>query len=163
MGTNAGTSNAPSGPVTELDVRPGIASGGEPFRMIMDAAEALPPGGVLRIRSPFDPTPLHRVLGGLGFSHVVREHAPDDWQTDYWRPDAPEPLVLDVRGLAPPEPLERTLATLAELPGDRPLLQINDRVPAFLLPLLDERGYRYSIGEDERGTLTRIWREDAAS
>ncbi|MGE3141272.1 MAG: DUF2249 domain-containing protein [Thermoleophilia bacterium] len=149
--------------MTELDVRPVIASGGEPFRMIMDAVEGLPPDGVLRIRSPFEPTPLHRVLAGRGFSNIVREHAPGDWQTDYWRPGATGPLVLDVRGLAPPEPLERTLATLEEIPGDRPLLQINDRVPAFLLPLLDERGYRYSIDEDERGTLTTIWRESATS
>lgn len=162
MGSIAGTSNAPSGPVTELDVRPVIAAGEEPFRMIMDAVEGLPPGGVLRVRSPFDPKPLHRVLAGLGFSSSVRENAADDWQSDYWRPDASEPVVLDVRGLAPPEPLERTLAALAELPDDRRLLQVNDRVPAFLLPLLDERGYRYSIGEDERGKLTTIWREAGA-
>lgn len=70
--------------------------------------------------------------------------------------------MLDVRGLAPPEPLERTLATLEDLPDGRPLLQINDRAPAFLFPLLDERGYRYRINEDERGTLTHIWREDTA-
>ncbi len=162
MGASTDTSSAPSGPVTELDVRPVIADGGEPFRMIMDAVEGLPPGAVLRIRSPFDPRPLHRVLGGLGFSSSPRELAPDDWQTDYWRPEVPDPLVLDVRGLAPPEPLERTLATLAELADDRRLLQINDRVPAFLLPLLDERGYRYRIDEDERGTLTTIWRDGGA-
>ncbi|MCB0872920.1 MAG: DUF2249 domain-containing protein [Thermoleophilia bacterium] len=162
MGASADSPNTPAGPVTDLDVRPVIASGEEPFSMIMEAVEGLPPGGVLRIRSPFDPQPLHRVLRDRGFSNQVFEHAPDDWQTDYWRPGAPEPLVLDVRGLAPPEPLERTLATLEDLPDGRPLLQINDRAPAFLFPLLDERGYRYRINEDERGTLTHIWREDTA-
>ena len=67
--------------------------------------------------------------------------------------------MLDVRGLQPPEPLERTLEALEDMPAGRALLQVNDRVPAFLLPLLDERGYRYRIGEDARGTLVTIWRE----
>lgn len=162
MSTDAGVPAPSAAPVTEVDVRPVLAAGEEPFRMIMDAAKALPPGAVLRIRSPFDPTPLHRVLAGLGFSRSVREREAGDWESDYWRPEASEPVVLDVRGLAPPEPLERTLAALAELEPDDVLLQINDRVPAFLLPLLDERGYRYRIAEDARGTLTTIRRGDTA-
>ncbi len=151
------------GPRTELDVRPILAAGGEPYSMIMEAVEHLAPGGTLVLRSPFDPTPLHRVLAGLGFSHATREGAPGDWETEYRRSDEEAPLVLDVRGLRPPEPLERTLEALEDLPAGRSLLQLNDRVPAFLLPLLDERGYRYRIGEDERGTLVTIWREDGAS
>jgi uncharacterized protein (DUF2249 family) len=147
----------PSGPVTEVDVRPVIAAGGEPFRMIMDAVGALAPGAVLRIRSPFDPRPLHGVLEGLGFARRVTERGEDDWESDYWRAGEEAPVVLDVRGLAPPEPLERTLALLETLPCGRALLQVNDRVPAFLLPLLDERGYRYLVGADERGALTTIW------
>jgi len=71
-------------------------------------------------------------------------------------------IVLDVRGLTPPEPMERTLAALTDLPPGGRLLQINERVPVFLLPLLDERGYGYSVAEDARGTLITIWAlEDA--
>lgn len=146
-----------------LDVRPVLAAGGEPFTLIMDAVKGLAPGEVLALRTTFDPTPLHRVLAGHGLSRATRERAPDDWETLYWRPGEEPPLLLDVRGLQPPEPMERTLAALDDLPAGRALLQLNDRVPAFLLPLLDERGYRYRIGEDERGTLVTIWREPAAS
>jgi uncharacterized protein (DUF2249 family) len=162
MSTNGDVATPPARVVTEVDVRPAIAAGDPPFRMIMRAVEEMAPGAVLRIHSPFDPKPLHGVLEGLGFSRRVRRRGEDDWESDYWRPDEREPLVLDVRGLAPPEPLERTLAALEELPDGDALLQVNDRVPAFLLPLLDERGYVYRIGEDERGTLTTIWRERAA-
>lgn len=151
------------GPRTELDVRPTLAAGGEPYSMIMEAVNRLGPHETLVLRSPFDPTPLHRVLAGMGFSHTTRELGPDDWVTEYARQDEEAPLVLDVRGLLPPEPLERTLEALEGMPAGRPLLQVNDRVPAFLLPLLDERGYRYRIGEDERGTLVTIWREDGPS
>ncbi len=147
----------------ELDVRPVLAAGGEPFTVIMDAVTGLPPGEALVLRTPFDPAPLHRVLAGKGFARVTRERAADDWETTYWREGEVGPLTLDVRGLAPPEPMERTLAALDDLPDGRALLQVNDRVPAFLLPLLDERGHHYRIGDDERGTLVTIWRERGAS
>ncbi len=159
----AAPSAPPEGrPGIELDARPVIAGGGEPFALIMDSVKGLAPGEILALRSPFDPTPLHRVLAGHGFSRTTRERAPGDWETRYWREGDPPPLVLDVRGLQPPEPMERTLVALESLPDGAALLQLNDRVPAFLLPLLDERGYRYRIGEDERGTLVTIWREPAA-
>ncbi len=58
-------------------------------------------------------------------------------------------IVLDVRGLEPPEPMVRTLAALESLPDAATLVQINVRVPRFLLPLLDERGFAYEIREQE--------------
>ena len=128
-----------------LDVRPTLAAGGEPYTVIMDAVKGLAPGEALALRSPFDPTPLHRVLAGLGFSRATRERGRRTGRPSTGartrrapRPRRPRP--------APPEPIERTLAALESLPAGRALLQVNDRVPAFLLPLLDERGYRYRIG-----------------
>ena len=56
-------------------------------------------------------------------------------------------LVLDVRGLEPPEPMVRTLAALEDLPADGTLVQVNVRVPEFLLPRLEERGFVYEIRE----------------
>lgn len=159
------TSDAPAAGSARvpLDVRPVLAEGGEPYRLIMDTIDGLAPGETLVLHTPFDPAPLHRVLAGLGFSRSTRELAPGDFETDYWRPGEVPPLVLDVRGLQPPEPMERTLAALEELPAEQALVQLNDRVPAFLLPLLDERGHRYRIGADERGTVVTIWRPRAAS
>lgn len=67
-------------------------------------------------------------------------------------------IELDVRGLTPPEPIERTLARLEAMHADDRLVQINERVPAFLFPLLDARGYRYRVdARDPRGTVTTIW------
>lgn len=146
-----------------LDVRPVLADGGEPYRLIMDAVDGLAPGEALALRTPFDPVPLHRVLAGFGFSRSTCELAAGDFETEYWRPGDPAPLELDVRGLQPPEPMERTLAALDDLPAERALVQLNDRVPAFLLPLLDERGYRYRIETDDRGTVVTIWRPRVAS
>ncbi|MEW6583401.1 MAG: DUF2249 domain-containing protein [Actinomycetota bacterium] len=170
--TDAPTGAPPAGaPRRDLDVRPVLAAGQEPFSLIMEAVETLPDGAVLALRAPFEPKPLHRVLGAKGFAHSATELAEGDWETLYWRadgdaapaapaaaPSAEAEVVLDVRGLQPPEPMERTLAALESLPPGGTLVQINDRVPAFLLPLLDERGYGYAITQDDRGTITTIRR-----
>jgi len=68
---------------------------------------------------------------------------------------------LDVRNLEPPEPLVRTLEALEGLPNDSVLLQINMRVPQFLLPILRERGFHFTIDEShENEVQVRIWRND---
>jgi TusA-related sulfurtransferase len=61
--------------------------------------------------------------------------------------------VLDVRGLEPPEPMIRTLTALETLPAEQELLQINERVPQFLLPILAERGYGYEVDESRAGEV----------
>ena len=63
--------------------------------------------------------------------------------------DRDDVVVLDVRGLEPPEPMVRTLAALETLPADATLVQINVRVPQFLLPQLDQRGFAYEVREQE--------------
>ncbi len=65
-------------------------------------------------------------------------------------------VVLDVRGLEPPEPMVRTLAALEELAPGRTLVQLNVRVPRFLLPMLEDRGYSYEIRE-QGPTLVRTF------
>lgn len=167
----------PGAPRLLLDVRPQLAAGEEPFATIMQAAARLGDGEVLVLRSPFDPTPLHAVLARKGFLRSTRELAAGDFETSYWqgpsgdpeegeRQDPPETgqpptgmRVLDVRGLLPPEPLERTLAALEALPAGEALVQVNERVPIFLLPELEERGYTYRLGHDDRGVLVTMWRE----
>lgn len=62
-------------------------------------------------------------------------------------------VILDVRGMEPPQPLIATLEALEELPPNGTLLQINVRVPRFLLPQLKERGWRWDIREQEDGPV----------
>ncbi|HET7599345.1 MAG TPA: DUF2249 domain-containing protein [Gemmatimonadales bacterium] len=196
----------PGAEEVELDVREDLRAGREPFSTIMAAVRALPRGGVLRLRTIFEPVPLYGVLGRRGLVHHTARHAPDDWSVWFWhaptsgdptsgpvhprRPSAAsppgeaasQPLVggspgdsdsppergagrasdevwLDVRGLEPPEPMVRTLAALESLPPGRVLVQVNVRVPQFLLPVLAERGYAFEVDES-RGdhVLVRIRR-----
>lgn len=65
-------------------------------------------------------------------------------------------VVLDVRGLEPPEPMVRTLEALERLPAGKTLVQINHRVPRFLLPQLEARGFVYEVHEQPDG-LVRVF------
>lgn len=65
-------------------------------------------------------------------------------------------IVLDVRGMEPPEPMVRTLAALEELPPGNVLLQINERIPKFLLPKLHDLGFTYEIRK-QGDTLVRVF------
>lgn len=66
--------------------------------------------------------------------------------------------TLDVRELGPPEPLTETLESLVSLPDETMLVQRNDRVPQFLFPKLDDRGYEYDTVEVGDEVVTAIWK-----
>lgn len=73
-------------------------------------------------------------------------------------------VVLDVRGLEPPEPMQRTLEALETLADGAVLVQVNVRVPHFLLPILEERGFDYELFQpNPERVVVRIWRASPAA
>jgi uncharacterized protein (DUF2249 family) len=146
--------------VVEVDVREDLRSGKEPFSRIMAALKDVPEGGVLALRAIFEPVPLYAVLARQGFTHYTERLAADDWKVWFYGERGPEAdpsvVVLDVRELEPPEPMVRTLAALEELPPGGTLVQLNVRVPQFLLPRLEERGFTYEIRE-QAPDLVRVF------
>jgi len=69
-------------------------------------------------------------------------------------------VSIDVRGLEPPQPMERILAALNRLQSGQRLLVIHERRPMFLFPRLAERGFSYEINEEETGkVILRIWKQ----
>lgn len=175
------------GAVVEVDVREDLRNGLEPFSRIMAAVDAMGPDEVLLLRATFEPAPLFRVLGKRGLEHHSVSHASDDWSVWFYRPTAGDALAtstsatptsaaptaapaatrppaggeirLDVRGLEPPEPMVRTLEALETLPAGAVLVQHNDRVPQFLLPILAERGFHHEVETTASdGVLVRITR-----
>lgn len=168
-----------SATVVELDVRDDLRSGREPFSRIMKSVAALGRDEVLRLRAIFEPVPLFAVLEKRGFAHESQAHTRDDWSVWFWRssdgqstadgtitatdldppPDDATTTYIDVRGLSPPEPMMRTLVALETLPRGHTLIQINNRVPQLLLPMLAEHGFACDIDESRVDhVLVRIWR-----
>jgi uncharacterized protein (DUF2249 family) len=166
----------PASAVVEVDVREDLRAGREPFSRIMAARSEVPPGGALRVRAIFEPVPLYSVMERQGLTHHAEQLGPDDWVVWFYETSAgdtaadvasEEPsaqasdqpddvVILDVRGLEPPEPMVRTLAALEALPADATLVQINVRVPEFLLPQLEQRGFTYEVRKQERD-LVRLF------
>ncbi|MHB1052813.1 MAG: DUF2249 domain-containing protein [Thiobacillus sp.] len=68
-------------------------------------------------------------------------------------------IVLDVRGLEPPEPLVKVMDALETLsPGDR-LRMVHDREPYPLYGILQEDGYQYRTETFADGRVEIvIWR-----
>lgn len=148
-----------------LDARPLLAAGEEPFGAIMGRLRELRPGEVLVVQAPFEPAPLIRLMGERGWRthgswegdafHAAFERPLDLGELPAAPPKerlsrGPDGLVLDVRGLEPPEPMRLVLATL-EQPDALPLTVLHHREPALLFPRLAERGLRWEVtrrGED---------------
>jgi len=159
----------------ELDVRPILRNGGEPFGEIMGAITRLQPGQGLKLLATFKPTPLFSVLGSKGFSHEAREIGGGDWEV-LFRPaegaakseppvaapaqdtaEWPEPAQhLDNRDLDPPEPMVRILAATEELKKGEVLSALLCREPIFLLPELAKRGHAWRGGFESDGKTYKI-------
>jgi TusA-related sulfurtransferase len=63
-------------------------------------------------------------------------------------------LILDNRGLEPPQPMMRTLDALEKLEVGEKLKIINDRRPMFLYEQLDELGYKHTTEPNDDGSFT---------
>jgi len=158
----------------DVDVRPILRAGGEPFSVIMQAVEGLQPGQGVRLFATFKPIPLFGVMGSRGFSHEAVELDDGEWEV-LFRPTgagfAPPPthpdrvdavawpapsIDLDNRDLDPPEPMARILeATERLLPGEV-LSALLLREPRFLFPELTRRGHQWRGDFDAKRTTYRI-------
>ncbi|MGL9621089.1 DUF2249 domain-containing protein [Bradyrhizobium sp. U531] len=148
----------------DVDVRPILRAGGEPFSVIMAALARLAPGEGLRLYAPFKPVPLFDVMASKGFAHREAELEGGEWEIRFMPDNAsletaepaadapgdenwPEPSVhLDNRDLDPPEPMVRILAALEQLAPGQTLHALLSREPVFLFRELSRRGHQWRGG-----------------
>ncbi len=163
--------------IVELDLRDELRAGQPPLPRIMAAAATMPPGGVLHLRTPFQPRPLFTLLGQQGFLHHTHPFAEDDWSCWFWRAETPPatrldqveepspeiaPGLLDLRRMPPPEPLLVILERVAHGgEGFDALLPFN---PTLLHALLAEQGWQATVVEEgsDGAVRMRIERRSAA-
>lgn len=68
-------------------------------------------------------------------------------------------IRLDLRGLQPPEPMERVLDALSHLePGDRVMMLI-EREPRPLFRILLDNGYQYGVQFKDGVYQVLIWED----
>jgi uncharacterized protein (DUF2249 family) len=157
----------------DLDVRPTLRAGGEPFEEIIAAVNTLKPGEGLRLFATFKPTPLFHVLGAKGFTHVARELDGGEWEVLFTPPDAPAASAtaptpsdtsdwppaaqhLDNRDLDPPEPMVRILETVETMAQGEVLSALLCREPIFLFPELAKRGHGWRGAFEADGKTYKV-------
>lgn len=164
----------------DLDMRPTLRAGQEPFAAIMAATDALQPGQSLRLYATFRPVPLYTVMSNRGFSYQELALPQGEWEVIFTPLSAPsemdlsvgsspsantwpDPVVsLDLADLPPPEPMIRILdAVEAMAPGDV-LFAVLSREPLFLFPELAMRHHEWVGNFDATGTFYRIMIRKAA-
>lgn len=160
----------------ELDVRPVLRAGGEPFQQIMDTVKSLAPGQGLRLFATFKPTPLLSMLGSQGYTHHAEQLAGGEWRVDFTpsgdaaaKPTAAAPASadpngtwpapareLDNRDLDPPEPMVRILAATETMAQGEVLSALLCREPVFLFQELAKRGHVWRGAFDADGKAYRV-------
>jgi len=159
----------------DVDVRPILRAGGEPFEQIMEAVNVLKPGEGLRLFATFKPTPLLHVLGSKGFTHVAKELDGGEWEVVFSPSGTPptneasvgttahndtlwpEPIKnLDNRELDPPEPMVKILATAETMQPGEVLAALLRREPLFLFPELAKRGHSWRGGFEADGKTYKV-------
>lgn len=157
----------------ELDVRPLLKSGSDPFKAIMTAVDGLAPGQPLKLIATFRPVPLFSVMAGRGYAYLDRPLDNGDWEVlftpegqvneirvsagdtglDAW----PDPArQIDLTDLDPPEPMVRILATVEKMDAGEVLFALLTREPLFLYPELAKRGHKWAGNFDVTGETYRI-------
>lgn len=159
--------------VTSLDVRPSLAKGDDPFKIIMAALEILQEGFTLEIINTFEPTPLIKIVNSKGYVSMVKNE--DGVIYTYFLKSAVvkkessngnlvfkvsiEELEkektscknqvheVDVRDLEMPLPMVTILKELEKLKIGDALYIHHKKTPQYLLPELAERNFKTYIAE----------------
>jgi uncharacterized protein (DUF2249 family) len=153
--------------LVQLDVRPTLDSGEDPFNIIMKAIKVLKEEETLQIINTFEPIPLIRKLESKGYES--RTERPEEGvvhtyfkkNTTKWVDNEVEEKVkkspvnfeeqlatfgdkikkIDVRELEMPEPMVTILKEIETLEEGQALYVDHKKIPQFLLPELEQRNF----------------------
>lgn len=162
------------GQLVQLDVRPVLAGGTDPFHLIMEKISGLKEGQILEIINTFKPAPLMTVLQKQGFSSYAELINDQLVHTYFYKEPASAPtqsvnepegeswdelmlrfadklMILDVRELDMPQPMLTILGAVDALQEEQAIFVYHKKLPVFLLPELAERKLRYRINEISPG------------
>ena len=167
--------------VIQMDVRPTIKAGNDPFKEIMAAIKTLPQNAVLEIINVFEPIPLINNLHDKGFVSFTERPNEGEVHTFFKKTgqtkveDTPKQKhtelsafelkvaefgenikTIDVRELEMPMPMATILSEIETIPENHGLYVHHKRIPQFLLPELEKRGYSILSNEVDKENLNLL-------
>ncbi len=166
--------------IVELDVRPVLEGGVDPFEIIMAKLKSMDEGHTLKIINTFEPIPLLNILKTKGYVyeterpeagivHTYLEKSGDEVKsktgdlqvTDLSFEEAAEKFVgkmkeVDVRDLEMPMPMVTILQEIEGLNEGEALYVHHKKLPQFLIPELEQRNYKWVSKEIDNLNLKLI-------
>lgn len=155
-----------------LDVRPILEKGVDPFNIIMDTIKKMDTEKQeLLIINTFEPIPIINILKKKGFSSIAERMGGGEVHTTIFKLSedlgntSEKPRLegftyseaekiyygklveIDVRPLEMPLPMVTILEELEKLPNDCALFVRHKKLPQYLIPELEERGWEFASQE----------------
>ncbi len=169
--------------LTTLDVRPILAGGTDPFQAIMTSLKEIPSDGTLLVINSFEPIPLLNKLKTQGYAYTVER--PKDGSVHSYiyksgeaiqekKVEAAEKMTfvqalekytglmkdIDVRHLEMPMPMVTILEEVELLEEGKALYVNHKRLPQYLIPELETRGFLFAANEiDDDNTKLIIYKK----
>jgi len=167
--------------IVDLDVRPILEGGVDPFKAIMAALKTLDDKHTLRIINTFEPIPLLNILTKKGYdfetirpeegivhtylekSNILPEEIANEAEEEIEftydsiiKKYVGKMKEIDVRDLEMPMPMVTILEELEHLDTNTALFVNHKKLPQYLLPELKDRNYKWVSKEIAEGDLKLI-------
>ena len=167
--------------IEELDVRPILAGGIDPFDAIMEKLKTMDEWHTLKIINTFEPIPLLNILKKKGYAYVTErpeagvvwtymekadEHLDKKKKTETESDQlvfeeieeqfAGKMREIDVRPLEMPMPMVTVLEEIEGLREGEALFVHHKKLPQYLLPELEERNFRWASQDIDESNIKLI-------
>ena len=168
--------------IVTLDVRPILSGGADPFDEIMKTIKGMKEEETLLIINTFEPVPLLNILQKRGYIYQTERPEPGIVHCFLQKSGQATPIdevkevkgnetndfnaieirfkekltEIDVRNLEMPMPMVATLEALEKLKEGEALYVNHKRLPRYLLPELENRGYKFVTKPIDENNLKLI-------
>ena len=153
--------------IVDLDVRPELDAGRDPFNLIIKTLANVKDNQVLHLIINFEPVPLYTVMKMKGYDHTTEQDG-GLWHIYLYKGGAaapaatvagqgesttsePKTIEIDVRGLEPPEPMVRIIEMLPQVGMNTTLLVHHHREPLMIYDKLEHLGFQASAEKINEG------------
>lgn len=167
--------------VIEMDVRPTLAKGVDPFEAIMAKLKTMNDDETLMIINTFEPIPLLNILKKKGYSyetvrpengvvHTYLEKADGEITSDDKKTVSNDEAIfediekrfegkmteVDVRDLEMPMPMVTILNEIEKIEPGHALYVHHKKLPQYLIPEMEDRGYKWVSKEIDDANIKMI-------
>lgn len=165
--------------IIELDVRPILEAGTDPFEAIMAKLKTMDDSHTLKIINSFEPIPLLNILKKKGYAYETERPESGVVHTflekfDGEENDSSETMVqelsyaqvenkfdgkmteVDVRDMEMPMPMVTILEEIEKVKEGHALFVHHKKLPQYLIPELEDRGYKWVSNEIDEANIKII-------